>query len=62
VLYGSPALLWLMCPVMFYWISRIWFLAHRGELDDDPVLFATTDPSSWVSGALILATVAAATW
>jgi 4-hydroxybenzoate polyprenyltransferase/phosphoserine phosphatase len=62
VLYDSPALLWLMCPVMFYWISRIWFLAHRGELDDDPVLFATTDPSSWVSGALVLATVAAATW
>lgn len=60
-LYDRPDLLWLMCPVMFYWISRIWMLAHRGELHDDPVMFATTDRSSYVAGALLVAIVVAAT-
>jgi len=63
LLYRSPQLLWLMCPVMLYWIARIWFLARRGQIDDDPVLFATRDPSSYLAGALVLAIVAAAaTW
>ena len=63
LLYGTPHLLWMMCPVMLYWISRIWFLAHRGEIDDDPVLFALRDPQSYAAGALTLASlVAAATW
>jgi 4-hydroxybenzoate polyprenyltransferase/phosphoserine phosphatase len=61
-LYSTPGLLWLMCPVMLYWISRIWLLARRGELDDDPVLFATTDPISYLSGVLVLAVVMAAAW
>ncbi len=63
LLYRTPGLLWLMCPVMFYWISRIWFLARRGELDEDPVLFATRDPRSYVAGILALIIIAAAaTW
>ena len=62
-LYNSPQLLWLICPVMFYWITRIWFLARRGELDEDPVLFATRDPRSYLVAVLSLAIVgAAATW
>jgi 4-hydroxybenzoate polyprenyltransferase len=61
-LYQTPELLWLMCPVMLYWISRIWLLARRGDLHEDPVLFATTDWSSYVSGALILVTVMLASW
>ncbi|MBW2698448.1 MAG: UbiA family prenyltransferase, partial [Deltaproteobacteria bacterium] len=60
-LYSAPVLLWLMCPVMLYWISRIWFLARRGELHDDPVLFATRDRISFVCGVLVLAVVLAAT-
>jgi len=63
LLYRSPEFLWLMCPVMFYWIGRIWLLARRGELDDDPVLFATRDPKSYLAGLLILIIVgAAASW
>ncbi len=63
LLYRSPELLWLMCPVMFYWIARIWLLARRGELDDDPVLFATRDLKSYMAGLLILIIVgAAASW
>jgi 4-hydroxybenzoate polyprenyltransferase len=42
-LYSHPHWLWLMAPLLIYWISRIWLLAHRGELDDDPVVFALTD-------------------
>ena len=59
-LYATPGLLWLACPVMFYWISRIWFLARRGEVDEDPVLFATRDPKSYLAGFLVLAIIAAA--
>jgi 4-hydroxybenzoate polyprenyltransferase len=35
--------LWLLALVPFFWINRIWLLAHRGELDEDPVAFALTD-------------------
>src|SRR5262249_54211065 len=31
-LYSNPELLWLICPLVLYWISRVWLLAHRGEL------------------------------
>jgi 4-hydroxybenzoate polyprenyltransferase len=61
-LYRTPELLWLSCPLMLHWISRVWLLARRGQLHDDPVLFAATDPSSYVTGGLILALLVAATW
>ncbi len=51
--YARPELLWLICPLLLYWISRMWMLAHRGELHDDPVLFAIKDRESWVVGLLI---------
>jgi hypothetical protein len=56
--YRAPALLWLIAPVLMYWISRIWFLAHRGEMQDDPVRFAITDSRSWIC-AVALTVVAA---
>jgi 4-hydroxybenzoate polyprenyltransferase len=56
--YRHPGLLWFVCPVLLYWISRIWFLAHRGQVQDDPVKFAITDRKSWMC-ALALAAVAA---
>jgi len=39
-LYRYPALLWLIGPCLLYWVTRIWFIANRGEMDDDPVVFA----------------------
>lgn len=58
-LYPRPEALWLIAPVMLYWITRIWFLAARNQLDDDPVVFALSDRVSHlaavVSGACILA-------
>jgi 4-hydroxybenzoate polyprenyltransferase len=55
-LYATPQLLWAVCPVLLYWLSRIWFLAGRGELPDDPVLFAAGDPQSYAAGLLIAIT------
>jgi hypothetical protein len=47
--------LWLVCPFLLYWISRMWMLAHRGEVNDDPLLFAIKDRTSYVVGACIAA-------
>lgn len=57
VLYRSPHYLWFVCPLLTYWITRIWFLANRGELDDDPIVFALQDPPSYFA---VLGAVAAA--
>ena len=54
-LYARPELLWLICPLLLYWISRMWMLAFRGQMYDDPVLFAIKDRESWVVGLLIAA-------
>ncbi|HEX4330811.1 MAG TPA: UbiA family prenyltransferase [Usitatibacter sp.] len=61
VLYSAPAILWIAVPVLLYWMSRVWFLAHRGELHEDPLLFALRDPASYVTGLVVVAVVIAAT-
>lgn len=58
-LYGSPDRLWLICVFLIYWISRILVLTHRGEMHDDPIVFAATDRWSLVSAALMGAIVLA---
>ena len=45
-LYGQPMMIWLLCPALLYWISRVWLVTHRGEMRDDPILFAITDVHS----------------
>jgi len=52
-LYQTPALLWFIIPCIAYWISRVWLKTHRGEMHDDPVVFAAKDWQSLVIGALI---------
>lgn len=42
-LYSRSEVIWLLCPLLLYWISRIWLKTHRGEMHDDPVVFATQD-------------------
>jgi 4-hydroxybenzoate polyprenyltransferase len=61
VLYTRPQLLWLICPLMLYWFTRLWFKAHRRRLVDDPLLFALRDGPSWVVvlGTLALGVAAA---
>jgi 4-hydroxybenzoate polyprenyltransferase len=57
-LYTRPESLWLLSPLMLFWISRVWLLAHRGQLrGDDPLVFALRDPVSYAVGvglALVL--------
>ncbi len=51
-LYAHPLRLWSMVPVMLYWVARMWLLAHRGVMHEDPVLFALRDGGSYVVGVL----------
>src|SRR4026208_323378 len=53
VLYHTPLLLWLICPLLLFWISRMWLLAHRGRMDQDPIVASVRDPASYVIGALV---------
>ncbi len=50
-LYSHPLRLWLVCPLLIYWISRVWLLSHRGEIQEDPVIFALKDRVSYLVGA-----------
>lgn len=51
-LYRHPKLIWLACPLMLFWISRTWLMTHRGEMHEDPVVFAIKDKISLATGAL----------
>jgi len=51
-LYPHYQRLWLLAPVLIFWISRIWLLAGRGQMDEDPVIYATTDRVSLLLGVL----------
>ena len=53
-LYHHAERLWLMTPVMILWLSRVWLLASRGLLDEDPVVFALTDRTSLLLGAGVM--------
>lgn len=48
-LYGHPKMVWALCPVMLYWISRIWMQTHRGNMHDDPLVYALKDRISLVT-------------
>jgi 4-hydroxybenzoate polyprenyltransferase/phosphoserine phosphatase len=47
-LYQTPQLLWMLCLLLVYWITRIWFLAKRGWVHHDPIVFALMDKRSYV--------------
>lgn len=51
-LYSNPQVIWLACPLLLYWISRIWLLARRGLVHDDPLVFALRDRVTYVVGFL----------
>jgi 4-hydroxybenzoate polyprenyltransferase/phosphoserine phosphatase len=42
-IYATPVWLWLVAPLLLYWVSRLWMKTHRGEIDDDPIVFALRD-------------------
>ena len=57
-LYSRPEFLWLVCPLALYWIMRAWLIASRGNMPDDPIVFALRDRVSYLvaglTGLLIL--------
>jgi 4-hydroxybenzoate polyprenyltransferase len=59
-LYSNPEVLWLACPVLLFWITRVWMLTHRGQMHEDPVVFAARDWVSQAAGVIFLLTFLAA--
>lgn len=51
-LYEHPEWVWGNVPVMLFWISWVWLRAHRGEMHDDPLVFAVKDKASLLAGAV----------
>lgn len=56
-LYHHPLLLWLICPLLMYWITYLWLKAKRSELNEDPILFVILDRASLIIGGLVLAVI-----
>lgn len=59
-LYRHPEFLWALTPLLLYWISRVWFVARRGQMHDDPVVFALTDVVSYVALVVLAGVIIAA--
>jgi hypothetical protein len=54
--YGSPFLLWVVALGLIYWLSRLWIKTARGEMHDDPIVYAIEDN---VSRLVVLVMIAA---
>lgn len=54
VYYTRPEFLWIICPLLVYWISRIWLFASEGKMHDDPIIFALKDGASYIIACLII--------
>jgi len=59
-LYPHHTRLWLLVPVLLLWLFRLWLQASRGELHEDPVVYAITDKRSLALGAVVVAIVLSA--
>jgi 4-hydroxybenzoate polyprenyltransferase len=53
--YTRHHLIWLLCPLLLYWISYVWLIAHRGAMHDDPLVFTIKDRASRI--VILLAAV-----
>ena len=54
-LYATHQVLWFVCPLLVYWIGYLWLIAHRGEMRQDPIVFALRNRTSRVLILLMLA-------
>ena len=50
MLYKTPEIVWGAVPVILFWVSWIWMRAHRGQMHDDPLVFALKDKASLAAG------------
>lgn len=55
--FRHPEWLWAVCPLLLLWINRVWMKVSRGEMHDDPVVFALRDPFSRATGLVAVACV-----
>jgi len=53
VQYREPGILWLVLPALLYWLGRIWLLAGRGQMQEDPVKFALRDRQSLICAVIV---------
>jgi len=51
--YREANILWLAVPVLLYWVSRIWIITGRGQMQDDPVKYALRDKVSILCGVIV---------
>ena len=51
-MYHHPKIVWGLVPIMLYWISRIWMQTHRGQMHDDPLVYALKDRISLLTGVI----------
>jgi 4-hydroxybenzoate polyprenyltransferase len=58
--YETPGLLWLAACGVTYWMARMWIMTGRGEMHDDPLVYAITDRPSLLTALLLVATLLAA--
>ncbi len=59
-LYQSPQLIWLICPIVLYTMARIWVLARRGQMLDDPLVFMIRDWRTQLMGVTVVGVMLAA--
>jgi len=52
LLYHRPSLLLLICPVLLYWLNRVWLLTYHRAMKEDAILFAFADRASYLAGIL----------
>ncbi|MEJ6396241.1 UbiA family prenyltransferase [Gymnodinialimonas sp. 2305UL16-5] len=57
LLYDWPEVLWLVCPIVLYWVLRMVMTTHRGHMTDDPIVFAAKDRTSQLTIVLAVVTV-----
>ncbi|WP_174625713.1 UbiA family prenyltransferase [Candidatus Methylobacter favarea] len=60
-LYRAPEFVWGAVPVMLFWVSWMWMRAHRGEMHDDPLVFAVKDKASLLAGIVFAGVLAIGT-
>ena len=60
-LYHMPQAMWLVCPILLFWISRVWLKTQRGEMHDDPIVWAVADRQSQFMALFSLIVILVAT-
>ena len=53
-MYAEPLAIWLVLPILLFWVSWVWLKAERGEMHDDPIVFAAKDKASLAVAALTI--------